>query len=284
MQAPQTITSWFFIFTLLITTSFSTITPSCCNLMRGVTIGGYWDLDEKYYPKSVAYFEKLRQKYSALHNIPIILWDGPCADADTIYFSIKWIEKLEKGNKFYLDATEWILLHEAGHIHHNDMAKEGLINFGMIFSYYYCIYQAFLHYAWNNAYQSFMINSKVFKPTHQAFQVAVENKLKKTCEDHNNKFYMGAAIGVSFLTIKFLYLNATREYAADDFAMQHCDNPEAWIAAYEFLDRFAPLGFLPGILHSFTKYRLNRISTAFKEKFGYELVVIPQSLDPKFVD
>lgn len=256
MQSTNISKVLFFAF-MFLTTSVLKIDASCCNVMRGVTIGGYWDLDEKYYPKAVAYFEQLRQKYSALKYIPIILWDGPCADDDTIYFSIKWIEKLEKGNKFYLDATEWIILHEAGHIHHKDTLKEGLILWGIIGTLIFSqtkMIESSNHYNSNTVQQKCLLYSLA-----------------------------ASTACISLVGLKF-YLGATREYAADDFACKHCDNPQAWIAAYEFLDRFAPLGWLPGITHSFTKYRLNRISTAFQEKFGYELVVIPQSLDPEFVD
>ena len=240
--------SSFFTILFLFNIASPQITQPCCNAMNGVSIGGYWELDEKYYPKTVAYFEKLSEKYPVLKNIDILLLNGPCADVDTIYFPIKWIEKIEKGNKFYKDATEWIILHEAGHIHHKDVIKTIPATYGIMASYLAIIFA-----------QNFNTSNKTL--------------------------LYGLAAGLSIASVaRLLYLLSTREYQADDFACKHCDNPEAWIAAYEFLDRFAPLGWLPKIRHSCTKYRLERISKAFQEKFGYELVVIPQSLNPTFVD
>lgn len=228
----------------------TTLAHSCCSLLNipgmlsnnGVGIGGYWDLSAKYYPKTVAYFNELKEKYSDLKELPIIILDGPMADWNTIYFPMKWIEELEKGNKFYREATEWILLHEAGHIVHKDVSKQiGL----------YLI--------------SALGLNAIANVTDSDLQLAIA----------------GASICSG---IYYLYRGFTLEYYADDYAIEHCDNPAAWIAAYEFLDRHAPLGFLPGIMHSFTTYRLSRISAAFHKKFGYELVVVPQSISPTYLE
>lgn len=174
------------------------------------------------YPKTVSYFNALKDKYPILQNMPILIWQGPCADANTIYFPLEWIQDLEAGNKFYLDTTEWVLLHEAGHIVYKDVVKSTV--------------------ALSLAY----------------------------------------AIG-AISSIAVCIMNATREYRADKFAMTQCDNPDAWLAVYEFLDRYASLGFLPGITHSFKKYRLSLIANSFRKKFGYDLVIVPQVLDPVFI-
>ncbi|MBI2353059.1 hypothetical protein HYV11_02330 [Candidatus Dependentiae bacterium] len=213
----------------------------------GVGLGGYWELSPTYYPKTVAYFDALKKKYPVLNNKDIIILDGPMADNNTIYFPMKWIEKLELGNKFYLDVTEWIILHELGHIEHMDMYKT-VIGLGLFYGGYAIVKKE--------------LEGIIMQPN----ETLKKATIIMTC-------------GGLFLT----YCLATREYYADDYAMQHCDNPEAWIAAYEFLDRFAPLGWMPGILHSFTKFRLSRIAKAFKNKFGYDLVVVPQSLQPIYV-
>ncbi len=219
----------------------------CCSVLaslRGVGLGGYLELTAKYYPKTVAYFDELKEKYPALSTTTIIILDGPMADTDTIYFPMKWIEELEKGNKFYIEATEWILLHEMGHIAHYDIVKS-LVTISITSAFY---------------------------------KILTDNNIKL---DKNDVQIVGAAALMSGLAC--MYFHCTREYYADDYAMQHCDNPAAWLAAYEFLDRQAPLGFLPGIMHSFTTYRLSRIAKAFKSKFGYELEIIPQSLCPEYL-
>ncbi|MFA5999337.1 MAG: M48 family metalloprotease [Candidatus Babeliales bacterium] len=239
-----------FLCVALFTFSSEKANGCCNNVLNGVGLGGYWELSETYYPKTVKYFDALRVKYpEALKNIPIIIWSGPCADNDTIYFAHKWIEELEKGNKFYKEMTEWILLHEAGHIHNLDIVKSQIALASMIVAPY-------------------LIDAVV-----SSLDLSLNNR---------NKIAVGSLAVVMASYVSMIYMQATREYAADDFAMKHCSNPQAWIAAYEFLDRFAPLGFLPGIAHSFTKYRLSRIKAEFKNKFGYELVVVPQSVDPSY--
>lgn len=225
--------------------------------LSGVGLGGYWELSETYYPKTVAYFYDLQEKYPALNSVEILILDGPMADNDTIYFTMAWIEELEKGNKFYREMTEWILLHEMGHIAHRDVFKK-IAAFWMVFVGY------MIQRKYNNA-----IRYSYFYTIEQ-YQELVQGA------------FWGNLVQIAGLA-KTVYNMATIEYYADDYAMQHCDNPQAWIAAYEFLDRKAPLGVLPGVFHSFTKYRLSRISKAFKKKFGYELVVIPQSLCPEYI-
>jgi len=224
-----------------------TFSSPCCSALaslRGVGLGGYWELTAKYYPKTIAYFDKLKEKYPALASTTIIISDGPMADTDTIYFPMKWIEELEKGNKFYIEATEWILLHEMGHIAHYDSTKS-LLSIVM-----FC-----------------------------GFSKILTNDTIKLNGDNTKMLEAGALMSA----LAYMYFHCTREYYADDYAMQHCDNPAAWLAAYEFLDRQASLGFLPGIMHSFTTYRLSRIAKAFKNKFGYELEIIPQSLCPEYL-
>lgn len=214
--------------------------------LNGVGLGGYWELTPKYYPKTVTYFDTLKNKYPDLASTPIIILDGPMADWNTIYFPMKWIEELEKGNKFYIEATEWIVLHELGHIAHYDVIKAASS---------IALFYTFLNMG---------------KKDHNQYRF----------EQTDTELYTA---GMLLSGLAYLYCNFTREYYADDYAMKHCDNPAAWIAAYEFLDRQAPLGFLPGIAHSFTTYRLSRIAKAFKAKFGYDLEVVPQSITPQYL-
>lgn len=229
---------------------------SCCYAVewqkffstRGVGLGGYWEISEKYYPNAVQFFDDMKQKYPELKPVSILILQGPMADGDTIYFPMTWIEELQKGNKFYRQATEWIILHELGHIMHHDITKRTM-----------CLLAIWAGYFFEMSHQ---LNDDNYDTT---------RAVKKMC-------LASVCVGLA----GFVYSMATAEYLADDYAMQHCDNPEAWIAAYEFLDRYAPLGFLPGLFHSFTTFRLSRIAKGFKEKFGYELVVVPQSLSPVY--
>lgn len=232
---------------------------SCCNigpksssLTYQPQIMGYWELSPKYYPRAVAYFNKLRTKYQRLQSVDILILDGPMADASTIYFPMSWIENLEKGNKFYREAAEWIILHELGHIVHRDMYKKLEIPLILM-----------------GAGAGLALIPEIFP-------------------DNDTSKKLGGALALAGLAAagmgvaKCCYSIVMKEYLADDYAMRECNNPQACIAAYEFLERYAPLGLLPGLSHSFTKYRLSRIEKGFKKKFGYELVVVPQSLYPKY--
>lgn len=227
---------------------------SCCAVewqkffsTRGVGLGGYWEVSKKYYPNAVQFFDDMKQKYPDLKPVSILILQGPMADEDTIYFPMAWIEELQKGNKFYRQATEWIILHEVGHIMHNDMTKRTISLLAIWGGY-------------------FAMNQELNNSNYDTIRTVKKMCLTSMC------------VGLAGL----LYSMATAEYLADDYAMQHCDNPEAWIAAYEFLERYAPLGFLPGLFHSFTTFRLSRIAKGFNEKFGYELEVVPQSLSPVY--
>lgn len=233
----------------------------------GVWIGGYFEFSKTYYPKAIAYFDALKQKYPALQNRDIVILDGPMADWDTIYFPLKWIEELEKGNKFYLDATEWIILHELGHVVNRDVYKKLISMAGMY-----------------GGYELLKSGDNLKK---SIYQIRQTQQISHTNDAFLNNTANGQ-IKVGFWlmaagTIGFIYGLATIEYGADDYAMKHCDNEDAWLAAYEYLDRYAPNGWLPGILHSFKNYRLSRIAKAFEKKFGKPLVVVPQSLQPEYV-
>lgn len=217
----------------------------------------YLELSPIYYPKAVEYFDNLKIKYPKLKPVEILIWAGPMSDTNTIYFPMIWIEELEKGNKFFRNATEWVILHELGHIVHGDMYKI----FKILFAGFAEVFNASLI-------------------------ISIAADLKKD-SIHIAEFLvfttaMATAMATGVKIFKYSYSLIMQEYLADDYAMDECNNPDAWIAAYELLDRKAPLGIYSGINHSFTKYRLSRIAKAFRDKFGYELVVVPQSLYPKY--
>jgi len=90
------------------------------------------EITQEQYPNAYAYFECLRVKYPvALGNVCIMMVNnekfGPCCKGSTILFPKSWIEELEKGNSEKLLQTEWVILHEAGHVHYGHSLTCGLL-------------------------------------------------------------------------------------------------------------------------------------------------------------
>lgn len=211
---------------------------------------GFVEFSDLYHPHTKKYLENLCKKYpdqftdTSFYIIPSLM--SPAATFQSIYLPIYWTEKIEqefqlnKKNGLFSQATEWIALHEAGHIKNNDAANQ----------FFSSIIYIFLKHTYE------MIEG----------EESPSEKLKKLMQ--NKPKMMKSLLGL-LLVSKGYWI--WREYRADQFATKHCSNPESIIAAYEWLERIAPAGILPGITHSFKEYRLQRIAHQFKEKFGYAM-------------
>jgi hypothetical protein len=208
----------------------------------------YYELDTRYYPKSVALIAQLTARHpKVLQDFNVQLCTTlPSAAQSTIYLPMKWAEEIEKNNKFYIETTEWFVLHEAGCLHNYNMLKLSGALLGFIF-----FWGSFTHEKSKPEYQKGLDAGKI------------------------EGFCILGMLGFAGLAT---YLMSSRAYYADDFAMEHCNNPAVWIAAYEYIERFYPLGWLAGLTNSFTKYRLSRIRDGFYKRFGYHLEFIPQSM------
>lgn len=256
----------FGIFFLLFTIKVNIMTSGPGGYLTLLGLDPYLELSPTYYPKAVAYLEDLKEIYPQFKSTSMFIslkYPSPHASFNAIYFPKKWILLLEAGNQFYIQATEWVILHEYGHIDHRDsykaLAVPGLFSLWKIM-------------------MSSLINSFDFLPD----IITSKSKEKETVKSVTNNVLFGGPFSWQFIIstgVYFIYWFAIKEYQADDYAMQHCDNAQAWIAAYEFLDRIAPLGLYAGFTHSFKKYRLSRIKAGFKKKFGYELIVVPHSIN-----
>ena len=217
-------------------------------------VKGYIEISQKNHPHTKQYLENLFAKYpNEFEDTSVYLFntEGPLASYKSIYLPIYWAEKLEqehqanKKDGLFTQATEWILLHEAGHIKSHDVANMAFIGFAVM------------------ALPMVGINIK----SRETLQYSLENlQPTKTL----------AALS-SALVASIIY-RAWQEYRADQYATEHCDNPEAVAAGYEILERQAPAGIAPGIMHSFKGFRLKRIAQAYEKKFGHPM---PQTYHEK---
>jgi hypothetical protein len=215
---------------------------------------GYIDISKQYHPQLQKYLEKLHTKYPAEFkdtSAYILLTKGPSSTFQSIYFPIYWAEKLElesqlnKPDGLFTQATEWIALHEAGHVYNNDTA---------------------------NAILSIAIVS-IIKRGSKYKKYAENAEHTENLKKIKNYIVHGS---IPIKTLFSIYCAskaywAWREYRADQFATQHCTNPNSISAAYEFLERAAPAGIMPGLRHSFKNFRLKRIAQAYQEKFRHPI-------------
>lgn len=209
---------------------------------------GYIDISELYHPHTSAYLKNLREKYphefkeTSIYILPNI---GPAATFQSIYFPIYWVEKIEqehqlnKKDGLFTQGTEWMALHEAGHVKNND-APNGILALTIT---------------------KYVLNKSDYYNPCQRTHEKIE-QLKKFIL--NSPRTIKQLIGL-FIASKAYW--SLREYRADDYATQHCSNPQSIAAAYEILARQAPSGIVPGINHSFKDFRLRRIAQAYQEKF-----------------
>ena len=208
---------------------------------------GYIEISEKHHPHTKQYIENLYKKYpNEFEDTSVYLFntEGPAASFQSIYFPIYWAEKLEqehqanKKDGLYTQATEWIILHEVGHIKNHDIANMAFAGF---------LAQVFSTMTGISRNDQFAL---------QKLQLVDKTKTL-------------AAVS-SALVASIIYW-AWQEYRADQYATEHCQSPEAVVAAYELLERMAPAGIAPGIMHSFKGFRLKRIAQAYEKKFGHPI-------------
>lgn len=201
---------------------------------------GQKEVSVKYYPKAVAYFENLRLKYpTALPaSVLIVIGQvaGPCATDSEIIFPLSWIAELEEEKALTLAATEWILLHEAGHIYHAHRLKFLAANSIALFVGLTLIYA--------NAPESLSSFENI-----------------KTC-------FKGISIisGIGHLA----YSRWKMEPQADDFANEHCDNLAAFKAAVEWMEKME----FDGFTHPSMQSRIDKMNKVMLQKFGYKEEVL----------
>jgi len=195
-----------------------------------------------------------------LHDLNLVSYLGgtPYATLNTIYFPISWIEAIEKDDLHGKRLAEWSVVHTVSRIHNNDILRRfgikvaisagGMIAFGGV-----CL-SVLEFYARCQPDQVDIFNFQISRST-----------------------ITGTAI-VAAATVALWYEYLYAESRADVYAIEHCNDPELFLAAYEHVDRFAPRGFIPGMQSSFAEFRLARIRDGFKAKFGYELKITPQSI------
>lgn len=233
------------------TNPFTKVKESGDWMFRNVV--GYIDISPLYHPHTTRYFENLKIKYPLEFqdvSLYILSKKGPGATLQSVYFPIYWVEKLEqegqlnKRNGLFTEATEWVALHEAGHIKNNDGANMIVMSSLITF---------------------FKTKSNYYDPckTPQQKNAALYEYIFK-----GNSKNISVLCAICALSKAYW---AVREYRADDFATQHCTNPNSIAASYEILQRQALSGIVPGLQHSFKNFRLKRIADAYKQKFGHEI-------------
>ena len=201
---------------------------------------GFKEISGKHYPKTLAFLEKLRTKYpKALKDVSIVIsqYPGPVSSPRSIAFPLTWIDELEKELLQTQLITEWIILHEAGHIYHSHLAKSQAAQWtvtALALGAYIAISQN---------------NPEFSTTTMQKFGLYVANNI--TC-----------AIG------HLMYSRYIMEPQADDFANELCENPEAFIETAKWFEKIA----FDGMTHPSCASRVAKMEQALQDKFGIATV------------
>lgn len=195
-------------------------------------------ISQQSHPNAVAYFESLRSKYpKALQDVEIDVSSvlSPTAYLCSIVFPSAWIEDLEKRNIKTQLVTEWVILHEAGHLHYQHVAKT-------------------------------LLTKLFFFAT--ATRLCVVSKKDPADEfTYAQMFYAFVGMyGVSKLG-EGIYSRYLMEPQADDFANKLCDNPRAFVETAKWLDEAAKKGF-NSMTHPPYHSRIAKMKQAAQAKFG----------------
>ncbi len=173
------------------------------------------EISVEKYPKACKYFDGLRVKYPDAfpENVKFVIAAVACphAGASILMLPVLWIEQLETEIYEAQCVAEWVLLHEAGHIHCAHTVK-GTVASTLV---------------------------------HVAIAVAVYKYCKSTYPDTfqgnwatGGLVYGSMAAGASIKTLGLLaYQRYMMEPQADDFANATCTNPDAMKFGMAWLDR-----------------------------------------------
>ena len=204
-------------------------------------LNGYREISVKHYPKTVAYLDGLRAKYpESFEGVEFLMSYhasyGPAAAVmRTIFISDKFIKKIEAEDAETLASMEFILLHEAGHVRHCD-AMQTYVMIAILTAVTYKISKA----------------------------IANENPGKVLTKEQE------VGCGMLFTTIPLvLFSRWYKESRADDYACDHCDNPQAFKDSVTFFEKFGTLGYFADFAHPTVASRIEKIKDAFKKKFGH---------------
>ncbi|HSW76351.1 MAG TPA: M48 family metalloprotease [Candidatus Saccharimonadales bacterium] len=205
---------------------------------QDVTLFKFQEISQDLYPKTVAYFDRMRAKYPhALGDISCVIGNVmvPTSSCLVIMFPKVLIDEIEA--EIMLDAStevqnivEWILLHEAGHIKKEHIVKLVIAN---------TLTNLFIAYT-------------IFKTQYFKNWTTFEKFLSYFLAAH-----------VIILGERFVYSRYIMEPEADDFANELCDNPNAFTHAADWMQRCV----IDDILHPTKISRIKKIKQAAGKKF-----------------
>ena len=210
------------------------------------------EISRDVYPHAVAYFNKMKAKYpEALTDVSIVIAEvsGPWSSSCVIMFPRLWVEQLEaeiKNSEItqVQDVIEWALLHEAGHVKKEHLAKI------MVATIVTCALSAYT--VWKLEYFTDYSTVQRFFIKYGIYVVAA-NLLN--------------------LTEKIAYSRYVMEPEADDFANELCDNPQAFEQAIKWLQGNCG----DDILHPTIASRIEKIKQAALKKFGKPEMIVAQA-------
>ncbi|MFA5998681.1 MAG: M48 family metalloprotease [Candidatus Babeliales bacterium] len=204
------------------------------------TTFGFKEISGKHYPKTVDFLEKLRTKYpKALNGISIVIsqYPGPVSSTKSIAFPITWIDELEKELLQTQLVTEWIILHEAGHIYHSHIVK---------------------------SYTTQWAATAVALASY----IAISKNDPEFSTTTMQKVGLYFANNITCMIGHLMYSRYIMEPQADDFANELCENPEAFIETVKWFEKIA----FDGMTHPSCASRIAKMEQTLLDKFGIATV------------
>ncbi len=209
-------------------------------------------ISEVEYPKSRLFLQNLIQKYpKEFENVSFYMVRNfsPFAGCGIIGIPYEWLIKLEAQIPIAEQWTEWALLHEAGHIHHQHVKVYYYLNIGQLI---------FLQVMGTAFGMIIGHNSMIKNPTEQQFK---EDFSKK----HLQYIAIAGLVGaISCVITQIAYSKYVAEPQADDFSAEKCQNKEALEAGACWLDKVS----LDNAMYPSVESRITKIKKAIEKKFG----------------
>lgn len=212
-----------------------------------------YNADTIYYdefPKAYKFLVNLIRKYpEEFKNVTFVKVKGtiPFAGCSVIGIPYQWLLDLESEIKVAEQWTEWALLHEAGHIHHQHVK-----------------FLTCLAVMKNVFYQCFTSGLVSLAVLHFISDETFKKSWGQECEKYHIVYAVLSFLSVAMATEigTMLYSRFVAEPQADDFAVEKCKSKEALEGGIKFLDEVV----LDNLSYPSVEDRIAKIKNAIESK------------------
>jgi len=208
-------------------------------------------INQNDFPEAYKFLVSLVHKYpQEFKNVRFLKVRGtmPFAGCSIVGIPYQWLLELEAKIPQAQAWTEWALLHEAGHVHHQHVKMMNYLNIIKII-FYQCFGSSLVY--------SFMLPFISEETIKQKFGSEVEKK--------HIVYITFSFLSVALLTelANILYSRYIAEPQADDFAAEKCNSKEALQAGILFLNEVS----LDNPAYPLVEDRVLKIKNAIEAKF-----------------